>query len=103
MHADALLTVWTTARLEPLRTCAASALCRLLRCHPSLLSAIASRPDLMQQVRIAGSLNFPVSHPSSGNKRHTHHDMLAEVGHTVLLRLLRICRRPHSRQLEFQL
>ena len=35
--------------------CAASALCRLLRCHPSLMSAVAGRPDLMQQVCMASS------------------------------------------------
>ena len=49
-HADALLEVWMSAQLEPLRTCAASALCRMLRTHPGLAGPVTSRPAFIQQV-----------------------------------------------------
>ena len=51
--ADALLDVWTAAQQEPLRVCAASALCRLLRCHPALSAVLMGRPAFMQQVQEA--------------------------------------------------
>ena len=66
--------------------CAASALCRMLHCHPSLLGAVAGRPDLMQQVRTAGAHNLLVSHSHSENQGHTSRIMPAEVWRAVLLR-----------------
>lgn len=60
-HADALLEVWMSAQQEPLRTCAASALCRMLRCYPGLAGPATSRPSFVQQVgnRLRPSGKFP--------------------------------------------
>lgn len=62
---DALLDVWTAAQQEPLHVCAASALCRLLRCHPALSAALTGRPAFMQQVLRATPLIHGNAHDAS--------------------------------------
>ena len=58
-NAVALLELWTSALLEPLRICAASALCRMLTIYPDLIKSVTSR-TLMEQVvsRTRPVMNF---------------------------------------------